>query len=66
MHQNIVLAYLFTRISYIDKWCTIYIHWNVAEQKKLAGIKSLNLERAISHLITDEQLETSGRKDFTC
>jgi hypothetical protein len=66
MHRNIVFVYLFMRISYIDIWCAIYVHWNVAEQKKLADIKSVKLEMVISHLNMDEQLEKSGRKDFTC
>jgi len=66
MHRNIVIAYLFMRISYVDIWCPIYIRRNVAERKKPAGIKSVKLDMAISELITDEQLQTSGRKDFTC
>jgi hypothetical protein len=66
MHRNIVFAYLFMRISYVDMLCVIYIRRNVAERKKPAGIKLVKLVMAISKLITDQQLETSGRRDFTC
>jgi hypothetical protein len=65
MHRNIVIAYLFMRICYVDIWRAIYIRRNVAEQKKPAGFKSVKLDMAISELITDEQLQTNGRKDFT-